>query len=71
MTPEEVALYVMGVDCTAIDLKPFNKHFANYKKRTVERENKIMESRKLPIESSKKAAMRLQKRLLFSGETPI
>jgi len=25
---------------------------------------------KLPIESSKKVALRLQKRLLFSGETP-
>ena len=33
MTPEEIALYKMGVDCTAIDLKPFNNHFANYKKR--------------------------------------
>jgi len=31
MTPEGIALYMMGVDCTAIDLKPFNNHFANYK----------------------------------------
>ena len=70
MTPEEIALYMMGVDCTAIDLKPFNNHFANFKKRKVEREDKRMESRKLPIECTKKVAMRLQKKLLFSGKTP-
>ena len=44
----------MRVDCTPIDLKPFNNHFANYKKRKVEREDKRMESRKLPIECIKK-----------------
>ena len=67
MTRQEIGKQIFGDE---FDCIKFHSSFEKPKRRHVERENKKIRNTKLPVEDTKKVALRLRKKLIERGKTP-
>ena len=67
MTRQEIGQQIFGDE---FDRIKFYNHFGKQKRRYLEREDKKIRNEKVPVEDTKKVAMRLRKKLIEPGKTP-
>ena len=67
MTRQEIGQQIFGDEFNHIK---FYNYFGKQKRRYLEREDKKIRNEKVPVEDTKKVAMRLRKKLIERGKTP-